>query len=105
MALSGRSFAPAASDGRQLSAEEDWPTLPSPTAENWHDTLRVLRQLNQDLRRRVLAFSPDRLDAPLVPEAPYTAHTQFIGVTQHDLYHAGQIVLLKRALLAKGQNP
>jgi hypothetical protein len=27
---------------------------------------------------------------------PYTAYTQFIGTTQHDLYHAGQIVLLKK---------
>jgi mannose-6-phosphate isomerase-like protein (cupin superfamily) len=27
----------------------------------------------------------------------YTAYTQFIGITQHDLYHAGQIVLLKKA--------
>ena len=87
-------------DGRPLSAEEDWPAAPTPTAENWQVTQRGLRQLNQDLRRRVLAFSPDRLDALLVPEAPYTAHTQFIGVTQHDLYHAGQIVLLKRALSA-----
>lgn len=24
-----------------------------------------------------------RVDLPLVPEAPYTAYTQFIGVTQH----------------------
>ena len=87
-------------DGRQLSAEEDWPAALTPTAENWQVTQRGLRQLNQELRRRVLAFSPDRLDAPLVPDAPYTAYTQFIGVTQHDLYHAGQIVLLKRALSA-----
>ena len=42
----------------------------------------------------------ERLDDPLVPEAPYTAYTQFIGVTQHNLYHAGQIALLKRALAA-----
>jgi hypothetical protein len=34
----------------------------------------------------------------LVPEAPFTAYTQFIGVTQHGLYHAGQIALLKKAL-------
>jgi hypothetical protein len=33
-----------------------------------------------------------------VPEPPYTAYAQFIGITQHDLYHAGQIVLLRRAL-------
>jgi hypothetical protein len=28
----------------------------------------------------------------------YTAHTQFIGLTQHDLYHAGQIAILRKAL-------
>jgi Glyoxalase/Bleomycin resistance protein/Dioxygenase superfamily len=39
-----------------------------------------------------------RLDLPLVPESPCTAYTQRIGITQQDLYHAGQIALLKRAL-------
>jgi hypothetical protein len=37
------------------------------------------------------------LDQPLVPEAPYSAYTQFIGITQHDLYHAGQIAILTKA--------
>jgi hypothetical protein len=46
----------------------------------------------------VRAFPAERLDEPLVSEIPYTAYTQFIGVTQHNLYHAGQISLLKRAL-------
>jgi len=41
-----------------------------------------------------------QLDDPLVPEVPYTAYTQFIRVTQHQPYHAGQIALLKRALVA-----
>jgi len=36
------------------------------------------------------------LDEPLVTNPPYTAYTQFVGLTQHDLYYAGQIVLLKR---------
>ena len=85
-------------DGAQLLPQDDWPPLPVVTPENWSDTVEVLRQLNLDLRRAVRAFAPERLDAPLVAESPYTAYTQFIGVTQHDLYHAGQIALLKRAL-------
>jgi uncharacterized damage-inducible protein DinB len=85
-------------DGAQLLPQDDWPPLPAVTPENWSDTVEVLRQLNLDLRRAVRAFAPERLDAPLVAEPPYTAYTQFIGVTQHDLYHAGQIALLKRAL-------
>ena len=85
-------------DGAQLLPEDDWPPLPAVTPENWRDTVELLRQLNLDLRHAVRDFAPNRLDEPLVAEPPYTAYTQFIGITQHDLYHAGQIVLLKRAL-------
>jgi len=86
-------------DDRQLTAEEDWPAVGTPTTARWEETLRALRGLNGELRRAVLAFDPERLDEPLVAEPPYTAYTQFIGMTQHDLYHAGQIVLLRRAMM------
>jgi len=42
-------------------------------------------------------FPEERLDQPLVPESPFSAYAQFIGVTQHTLYHSVQIALLKRA--------
>ena len=85
-------------DGRQLTPEEDWPAVVSTTAESWRDVVRVLHGLNEELRRAVRGFSAERLDVPLVAEAPYTAYAQFIGVTQHNLYHAGQLALLKKAL-------
>jgi uncharacterized damage-inducible protein DinB len=87
-----------AGDGRQLTPEEAWPSCPRATAENWQQAVEALRQSNQQLREAVRAFPAERLDELLVPEVPYTAYTQFIGVTQHNLYHAGQISLLKRAL-------
>jgi hypothetical protein len=86
-----------AGDGRPLTVEEGWPACPAATEENWRRTVRDLRQRNEDLRRAMRNFPEERLDALLVPEVPYTAYTQFIGVTQHHLYHAGQIALLKRA--------
>ena len=43
----------------------------------------------------------DRLDDPPVEDPRYSAYTQFIGLTQHDAYHAGQIVLLKRTVQEK----
>lgn len=85
-------------DGRQLTESEGWPAIPEPSAENWSESVSKLRQLNAELRRAIESFPQERLDEPLVPEVPYTAHTQFIGVTQHGLYHAGQIALLKKAL-------
>jgi uncharacterized damage-inducible protein DinB len=87
-----------AGDGHQLTAVEDWPACPAPTEENWQQTVQELELQNRKLRQAVRNFPAERLDEPLVSEAPYTAHTQFIGVTQHNLYHAGQIALLKRAL-------
>ena len=89
-------------DGRQLTESEDWPSVPEPTAENWNDSIRALRQLNENLRREIRSFPQERLDQPLVPEPPYTAYTQFIGVTQHNLYHACQMALLKKALRSDG---
>jgi len=87
-----------AGDGRQLTAAEDWPACPAPTEENWQQSVRDLEVRSKKLRQAVRDFPNERLDDPLVPEVPYTAYTQFIGVTQHNLYHAGQIALLKRAL-------
>ena len=91
-------------DGDATSPDDDWPQIPAATPENWDDAVNTLRRLNADLRRAVRAFAPDRLDASLVADPPYTAYTQFIGITQHDLYHAGQIAMLKRALGPRTQN-
>jgi len=85
-------------DGRQVTPAEDWPSCPPPTEENWQKAVQEVTRLNQELRQAVRGFPEERLDQPLVPEVPYTAYTQFIGVTQHSLYHVGQISLLKRAL-------
>ncbi len=85
-------------DASPLTLEEDWPPLPEPTTENWQETLRELRALNEEVRRVVAGFDANRLDQSLVKEPPYTAYTQLIGLTQHDIYHAGQIALLKRVL-------
>jgi uncharacterized damage-inducible protein DinB len=85
-------------DVTPLSEADDWPRLPAATEENWKGAIEALCGLNRELRHAVLSFPAERLDEPLVSSPSFTAFTQFIGVTQHDLYHAGQIVMLKRAL-------
>jgi uncharacterized damage-inducible protein DinB len=84
-------------DDAPLTPAEDWPPVPAPTASSWKDAVGSLQQLNQQLRTAILGFSADRLDQPLASES-YSPYTQFIGVTQHDLYHAGQIALLRKGL-------
>ena len=85
-------------DGRLLTTSEDWPPMAKPTDANWQEAIASLRGRNEATRHAVLRFDPARLPLPLVPEPPYTAYEQLIGLTQHDTYHAGQIALLKRAL-------
>jgi hypothetical protein len=89
----------------QLTPVEDWPAVPSPTPSAWVESVRSLQELNQQLRAAVRRFSPEQLDQPLTAGAPYSAYTQFIGVTQHDLYHAGQIAMLKKAWRPKAFEP
>ena len=81
-----------------LRPEDDWPSLPPPTPSNWQDAIGSVRRLNEELRQAVRRFSPERLDKALVAMPHYTAYPQFIGITQHDAYHAGQIAVLKKAL-------
>ena len=81
----------------QLSPEQDWPPVPAPTEAHWREAVQALVELNRRVREAVLRFDPARLDQPLSAGAPYTAYMQFIGITQHDLYHAGQIAMLKKA--------
>jgi uncharacterized damage-inducible protein DinB len=89
-----------AGDGRGLLPDEGWPPCPAPTKENWQAALEQLKQLSRQLRQAVRDFPTDRLDDLLVPESPWTAYMQFLGVAQHNAYHAGQIALLKRVITA-----
>ena len=72
--------------------------MPACSSEAWRESLRTLEELNQQLQRAVLAFPAERLPEQLGSE--YSAYMQFAGTPQHDLYHAGQVVLLKKALAA-----
>lgn len=78
--------------------QEDWPAVPAPTSENWHRDVASLYALSARLRTAARHFPGERLFEPLVPDPAYSAFTQFVRLTQHDSYHAGQIILLKRAL-------
>jgi len=88
-------------DSRQLTAEEDWPPVPHPSESNWQDAIQSLRDANGKLREAIGRFDPENLDKPLIADPPYSAFTQFIGITQHDLYHAGQIAILRKMAQSK----
>lgn len=85
-------------DAAQLSDAEDWPSLNDITEEAWQQTIETLKQGNAELRSAILAVNDSRLDQPIVAGGRSVYNTLH-GVIQHDLYHAGQIAILKKVVL------
>ena len=78
----------------------NFPTTPEVTAENWNKTLRDFRQSNDDFRSAVAELDDAKLDRPL-PGRDKAAYVEVHGVIQHNLYHAGQIALLRKVVAPK----
>jgi hypothetical protein len=79
--------------------EEDWPAPGEPTGPNWHAALEGLDAAHRALVDAVRALSPDGLDQ-LVAGKSFTVYFMLHGVPQHDLYHGGQVMLLRKAIRA-----
>ncbi len=79
----------------ELSAAEDWPAVRETGDAAWSAALEKLRSGHSALRRAVAKLSDARLKEE-VPGASYSTYHLVHGVIQHDLYHAGQIAILKK---------
>ena len=61
----------------------------------WRADLELLEEMHRTLRAAVVALPPNQLDRPSAQRG-VTRRALVTGVAAHDLYHAGQIQLLKR---------
>jgi uncharacterized damage-inducible protein DinB len=86
--LSGEEFEP--------SPAEDWPLMRESTDAEWRRALADLRDARAELRAALLAFDDRRL-GDTVQGKNYSFYVMVHGIVQHDLYHAGQIAILKKA--------
>ena len=87
-------------DRAQLSDEEDWSPSSATSEAAWRETLERLKATNLELRAAVARLADEELDRPVV-EGMSSVYVTLHGVVQHTLYHAGQIALLRRALMLK----
>jgi uncharacterized damage-inducible protein DinB len=79
----------------ELSPEEDWPPVASTSEAAWQDALAVLERTHTELRRTVSRLADARLQEMVVGK-DHSVYVMLHGLIQHDLYHAGQIALLKK---------
>jgi len=79
----------------ELAGLEDWPAAGS-TEQEWRGAVQKLDGINRALVAAVSKFPDERL-RETVPGRNYSFYFLLHGVVQHNLYHAGQIALLKAA--------
>ena len=81
----------------QPTGTKNFPLVPAkPTESAWKKSIAELKNTHAKLVKTVAALSESRL-TDRVPGKRYNFYHLLHGVVQHELYHAGQIALLKKA--------
>ena len=90
-------FVLARLDGRELelSPSVDWPAVPGvdPTAA-WTESLAALDSRYDALMMKVRTLDDEQLGVPVVGR-PYSVYVMLHGIINHNVYHAGQVALLR----------
>jgi len=90
-------------DPAQLTDDEDWMAISQFSEAEWERTKEKLVATHEELLSAIAKVDESRLDRPIIEGASFQSSSVYVtlhGVVQHDLYHAGQIALLKKAIAA-----
>jgi len=79
----------------QLKAAQNFPRVPQPTEAAWREALEQTKRTHHALVKTVAAL-PDQRLRDRVPGKRYDFYYMLHGLVQHELYHAGQIAILKK---------
>ena len=66
------------------------------TEAAWKSARETLASAHRELEEAVSSWPEDHL-GETVPDKPYSVYVMLHGAAQHELYHGGQIALLKKA--------
>jgi uncharacterized damage-inducible protein DinB len=70
----------------------------------WPDDVALMDRVHRELRAVIAARGGDGLDRPL-PRSTMTPSALIMGIAAHDIYHAGQIQLIKKLLRSTTISP
>ncbi len=83
--------------GEPAGDEADWPEPAAGGEAGWRAAMEKLRATQRALRDAVSRLPESRLHENM-PGKSHSYHYELLGIVNHDLYHAGQISLLKKGL-------
>ena len=82
----------------QLKAAQNFPPVKDKSAAAWKQAVADVKKTHAALIKTTLGLSDKQL-AERVPGKKYNIRFMLDGVAQHELYHAGQIAILKKTRL------
>lgn len=84
----------------QLTGAKNFPPVKTASEPEWRGTIAQIRNTHDELVKTVGNLSNARL-LEQVPGKRYDFYHMLHGIAQHELYHAGQIAILKKAQVAR----
>ena len=81
------------------SHDDQWPAVRDGGEAAWREALSLLETRHQELMDALAQLNDEQLRNPVAGKG-YDVYVLLHGVLQHELYHTGQIALLKRAARA-----
>src|SRR5229473_3335122 len=86
----------------QLTGTANFPVVPRPAEAAWRKAVAHVKRTHDVLVKTVSALPESRL-RERVPGKRYDFYFMLHGIAQHELYHAGQIAVLKKAQSRAGK--
>jgi hypothetical protein len=80
-----------------MAKELDWPPVAANSQQAWQQAVAAFFATHLRLVEAIKSFADERLGST-VPGRTYNFYRLFQSMTQHAVYHGGQIALLKKAL-------
>ncbi len=79
--------------------EDDWPAVSDASEASWQKTLQELKKQHHNLCEAAARLQESDLSKIMrSADSDHSIYVMLHGVIQHDLYHAGQIMLLRKAV-------
>jgi uncharacterized damage-inducible protein DinB len=82
----------------EVTPEIDWPPVWETSEVAWKRAVENLDESHERLREAASELREDQLDEKPAPRTGNSRYVMLHGVVQHDLYHAGQMAVLKKAI-------
>ena len=86
----------------QMTGKKNFPPVTTVTDAAWRGAVAQVKRTHDDLVKTVASLSTSRLH-DRVPGKRYDFYHMLHGIAQHELYHAGQMAILKKADRERGK--